>query len=229
MLGSMTNIYQGYGPDDMPTAPLNVPQAGYGGSGGSGPGDGGPGGSGPGRGGSGGGRRRRWAAVLAITAVVAGGGAFAVAEAATGSPAAPAALAAAGTAASATTTQADAATEAAALNNALSGHGRVGRLRRLGGMYGQFTYETKNGARTVAFERGTIESVAGNDVVVRARNGMTEAWTLTGNSIVREHGKAATDSALASGELVFAGGPVTGGAHDIRLIVIRKAASGGTA
>ena len=238
----MTNIYQGYGPDDTPTAPHPVTQPGNGSFGASGPGGSGPGGSGFGGGGPGGGpsgsgfggggpgrgrfggRRRRWTAVLAITAVVVGGGAFAVAEAATGSPAAPAALASAGTQSS-TTTQADAATQAAALNSALSGHGGVGRLRRLGGMYGQFTFATKKGTRTLAFERGTIESVAGNDVVVRARNGMTEAWTLTGNSIVREHGKRTTDSALASGELVFAGGPVTGGAHDIRLIVIRKAAS----
>ena len=168
-------------------------------------------------------RGRRWAAVLAVTAVLVGGGAFAVAEAATGSAAAPAALAA-GTQGS-TTTQADTASEAATLSSALGGHGRLGRLRRLGGLYGQFTVETKNGARTLAFERGTIVLVSGDDVVVRAHNGMTEAWTLTSNSVVREHGKKTTASALASGELVFAGGPVTGGAHDIRLIVIRKAAS----
>jgi hypothetical protein len=196
MLGSMTNMFQGHGPDDTPTAPQ--PVAGHGG-------------------------RRRWVAVLAVTAVVVGGGAFAVAEAATGSPAAPAALAA-GTQGSATT-QADTASEAAALSSALGGHGRLGRLRRLGGLYGQFTVETKSGVRTLAFERGTIVSVAGDDVVVRASNGMTEAWTLTGSSVVREHGKKTTASALAAGELVFAGGPVTGGAHDIRLIVIRKTAS----
>jgi hypothetical protein len=165
--------------------------------------------------------------VLAITAVVVGGGAFAAAEAATGSRAAPTALASGGTQAS-TTTQADTSTQAALLNSALSGRGRLGRLRRLGGMYGQFTVETKQGARTLAFERGTIASVAGDDVVVRARNGMTEAWTLTSNSLVREHGKAATHSALASGELVFAGGPVTGSVHDVRLIVIRKAAQPAT-
>ena len=192
-------MYRGYGPDDMPTAPQS-------------------------------GRRRRWAAVLAVTAVVVGGGAFAVAEAATSSPAAPAAVTAPAAltagAQGSTTTQADTSTEAAALNSALSGHGRLGRLRRLGGLYGQFTVETKNGARTVAFERGTIASVAGDDVVVRARNGMTEVWTLTTNSVVREHGKRVTRSALSSGELVFAGGPVTGGAHDIRLIVIRQAAPG---
>ena len=196
----MTNSYQGYGSDDRPTTPHN-------------------------------GRRRRWAAVLAVTAVVAGGGAFAVAEATTGSPAAPAALATGAASAAgpqgSTTTQADTATEAAALNSALNGHGRLGRLRRLGGLYGQFTVETKNGARTVAFERGTIVSVSGDDVMVRARNGMTEAWTLTSNSVVRAHGKRVTRSALSPGELVFAGGLVTGGAHDIRLIVIRQAASSG--
>lgn len=189
-------MYRGYGPDDTPTGAQN-------------------------------GRRRRWAAVLAVTAVVVGGGAFAVAEATVGSPAAPAALAV-GTQGS-TTAQTDTATEAAALDSGLSGlsgHGRLTLLRRLGGLYGQFTVETKNGARTVAFERGTIASVAGDDVVVRARNGMTETWTLTGNSVVREGGKRVTRSALSSGELVFAGGPVTGGAHDIRLIVIRKAAPG---
>jgi hypothetical protein len=219
MLGSMTNIYQGYGPDDTPTAPHNVPQAGYGGFGADGPGDGGSGDGGSGRGG----RRRRWAAVLAVTAVVVGGGAFAAAEAATGSPAAPAALT---TTQTSTTTQA--ATSTQAKEQALR-RGRLARLRHLGGMYGQATFETKTGSRTLAFERGTIVSVSGDEVVVRAHNGMTEAWTLTSKSVVRENGKAATDSALAAGELVFTGGPVTGGAHDIRVIVIRKAASSGTA
>jgi hypothetical protein len=201
----MTNIYQGFDPDDRPTAPQ------------------------PGRGGSGGGRsRRRWAAALAITAVVAGGGAFAAAQAATGSPAAPATLTAAGTQAS-TSAQTSASAAAAAAAKKAWRHGGVARLRRLGGLYGQFSYETMQGARTVAFERGTITSVSGDSVVIRARNGMTEAWTLTSTSAVRENGKRAAASALAKGELVFTGGPVTGGAHDIALIVIRKAASGGAA
>ena len=108
-------------------------------------------------------------------------------------------------------------------------HGRLARLRRLGGMYGQATFETKTGARTLAFERGTIMSVAGDDVVIRAHNGMTEAWTLTSKSVVRENGKAEDRQRSAAGELVFAGGPVTGGAHDIRVIVVRKAATAGGA
>ena len=206
MLASMTNSYQGHSPDDRPTAPRDVPEAGFGGPGW-------------------GGRRRRWAAVVAITAVVIGGGAFAAAEAATGSPAAPVALTTAGTHGSATVaaaTPTSTSTSTQAKKEA-GRHGRLARLRRLGGMYGQATFDTKQGARTLAFERGTIESVAGDDVVVRARSGLTEAWTLTSSSVVRENGKRTTDGALAAGELVFAGGPVTGGAHDIRLIVIRTA------
>ena len=182
---------------------------------------------GSGRGGSGGGgRRRRWAAVGAIAAVVVGGGAFAAAEAATGSPPRPAALTTAGTQASTTTqvaTSTQTATSARAKKEA-SRHGRLARLRRLGGVNGEYTYETKQGARTLAFERGTIESVSGDDVVIHASNGTTWLWTLTSASVVRDDGKAATDSALASGELVFTGGPVTGATRDVQLIVIRKAA-----
>ena len=159
--------------------------------------------------------------MVTVTAVVVGGGAFAAAAAATGSPAAPAALTSAGTQAS-TTTQA--VTSAPAKQQA-SRHGRLGRLRGLGGLYGSYTFETKQGARTLAFERGTIVSVSGDDVVVRAHNGTTWLWTLTSASVVREDGKRTTDSALKSGELVFTGGPVTGSTRDVRLIVIRKATS----
>jgi hypothetical protein len=178
--------------------------------------------------------------VLAVTAIVVGGGSFAVAEAATGSPAAT--TQASGATQASTTTQAAAvpnnatqaavlnnATQAAVLNNVLRGHAGIARLRRLGGMYGQFTFDSKKGARTVAFERGTVTSVSGGDVVVRARNGTSWSWTLTGASVVREDGKPAKTSALAPGQLVFTGGPVSGSTRDVRLIVIRKAAATGTA
>jgi hypothetical protein len=219
----MTNMWEGLGPDHTPTAPqpaagAGEPWAGGGPAGGGPTGGGGPSGGGP----FGRGRRRRWTAGLLIAAVAAGGGAFAVAEA-TGSPAASAATPISLSASSATQ---DASTQATALSAVLSGHGRLARLRRIGGMYGQFTYETKKGARTLAFERGTIASVASGDVVIRAHDGTTWVWDLTGTSVVRDDGKRTTESALAAGEQVFAGGPVTGGTRDARLIVIRKASSG---
>lgn len=105
----------------------------------------------------------------------------------------------------------------------------IARLRRVGGEHGEFTFRTKKGTRTVAFERGTIESVSGTDVTVRAADGTTWTWVLTSTSVVREDGSRSSSSALAAGERVFAGGPVTGAAHDARLIVIRKATSGKSA
>ena len=219
----MTNMWEGLGPDHTPTAPYTAGGAGGGASGaggafqaGGGPAVGGPWGGGPadggrsGRGPSGGGRRRRWTAGLLIAAVAAGGGAFAVAEAA-GSPAASATAPLPASASSATQ---DAATQVAELSAALrarGGRSGLARLRRLGGLYGQYTYETKQGARTLAFERGTITSVANGDVVVRAQDGTTWSGDLTGTSVVRDDGKAATESALSTGESVFAGGPVAAG------------------
>jgi hypothetical protein len=201
----------GIGAGDRPTAPYSVT---------------GPPAGGPGRND----RKGRWsagkrtAALLAVCAV-AGGGAFAVTQVATGSPAATQAAATqagfqAGTSASLTG-------QAATLSGALSGTGagRIARLRRLGGMYGQYTYATKTGSHTLAFERGTITSVGSGDAVVRAANGTTWTWELISTSVVRESGKKVTESTLAAGETVFAGGPVTNGARDARLIVIRKAAA----
>ena len=130
----------------------------------------------------------------------------------------PAATASSGAAASATT-------QARHVRDALA------RLRRLGGIDGQFTFETKTGPKTLAFERGTIQSVAGEDVVVRAKDGTTWNWTLVGDSVVREDGTKSTSGALSAGQLVFVAGPVVSGSHDARLIVIRnptKSSSSGT-
>jgi hypothetical protein len=98
----------------------------------------------------------------------------------------------------------------------------LARLRRLGGIDGQFTFETKTGPKTLAFERGTIQSVAGSDVVVRAKDGTTWNWTLVSDSIVRQDGSKTTSGALSAGESVFVGGPVVKGSHNARLIVIRN-------
>jgi hypothetical protein len=113
------------------------------------------------------------------------------------------------------TTASAAATQTRHVRDALA------RLRRLGGIDGQFTFQTKAGPKTLAFERGTIQSVSGQDVVVRAKDGTTWNWTLVSDSVVRQDGTKATSSALSAGELVFVGGPVIRGSHDARLIVIR--------
>jgi hypothetical protein len=113
-----------------------------------------------------------------------------------------------------------ASTAAAATTTTRKRPGRLGRLRGIGGYYGSLTVQTKTGLHTVAFERGTIQSINGSNVVVRAPNGVTMTWLLVSNTVVRDHGKAST-SVLADGQLVFIGGPVVSEARDARLIVVR--------
>lgn len=105
-------------------------------------------------------------------------------------------------------------------------HRALIRLRRLGGMYGQYTFETKNGPRTLAFERGTVLSVTGSAVTVKATDGTTWTWVLSSTSVLRENGARTTVKSLAAGQTVFTAGPVTGTTRDTRLVVIRAAAKG---
>jgi hypothetical protein len=97
----------------------------------------------------------------------------------------------------------------------------LARLRALGGVDGEFTFHNSMGYHTLAFERGTIQSVSGSQVVVRAPNGTTWTWLIVSDTVVRQDGKKTTAGALATGQTVFAGGPVVSGAKDARLIVIR--------
>lgn len=129
--------------------------------------------------------------------------------------------------------------QAAALNTALSdaaGNSAVpparvrwalGRLRHLGGVDGTATFHNKTGFHTISFQRGTIQSVSGGDVVIKAADGTTWTWHIVSDTVVRKNGSKTTTSALSAGETVFAGGPVVSGARDARLIVIRPARSSG--
>jgi len=100
----------------------------------------------------------------------------------------------------------------------------LARARLVGGIHGSFTFDTASGPRTLAYERGVIESVSGSDVLVQAKDGTTWTWVLEGDTVIRESGQQASTSALADGETVFAGGPVVNGTYEARLIVIRPPA-----
>ncbi len=104
----------------------------------------------------------------------------------------------------------------------------LARLRRFGGVDGVLTYHNKKGFHTVAFERGTIESVSGSEVVIKASDGTTWTWAIVSDTVVRTGGSKTTTSALSAGDLVFAGGPVVNGAKDARLFVIRTPKSSST-
>jgi hypothetical protein len=116
-------------------------------------------------------------------------------------------------------------TGAAKVIAAHCGRARLRLARLLGGIDGQFTFRTKTGFRTLAYERGVIESVAsGSNIVVRGANGTTWTWALVTTTVVREHGAKSTETALAAGQAVWVGGPVNSGTKDARLIVIRPPA-----
>lgn len=100
-------------------------------------------------------------------------------------------------------------------------HGRLGEVRMLGGMYGQFTFTTAHGTKTIAFERGTVTSVTATTLVIKAKNGTTWTWQITPNTRVRDDRKLAKPSDITDGEQVFTGGQVTNGARDARIVIVR--------
>lgn len=102
---------------------------------------------------------------------------------------------------------------------------RLLRLRLLGGEHGEVTFNSKTGPRTLAFERGLIQSVSSSSVVVQAKDGTTWTWALQGNTVIRHDGQRVTDASLSDGERVFAAGPVASGSYDAELIVVAANAS----
>jgi hypothetical protein len=97
------------------------------------------------------------------------------------------------------------------------------RLAAVGGMYGEVTFKTKDGTKTVAFERGTVQDATGSALVVRAADGTSMTWHIVAGSVVRQDGHRVPASKLTAGDLVFVGGQVIGGADDARLVRIRNA------
>jgi hypothetical protein len=94
------------------------------------------------------------------------------------------------------------------------------RLAFVGGEYGQVTFKGKTSPKTIAFERGTVESVTGSAVTVKAPDGTTWTWDLTASTAIHAAGHATAQAKLATGDRVFVGGPVVSGARDARLIRI---------
>jgi len=99
---------------------------------------------------------------------------------------------------------------------------RVFAFFLLRGVDGQFTIQTKQGVKTLAFERGVIVSVtAGKSLTVKASDATTWTWDLVTATVIRDRQGMLSQSALTSGTPVWVGGPVVGGTKDARLIVVR--------
>ena len=99
---------------------------------------------------------------------------------------------------------------------------RVFAFFLLRGVDGQFTVQTPVGTKTLAFERGVIQSVsAGKSITVRASDGTIWTWDLVATTVVRDRQGKVSESELTTGAPVWAGGPVVQGTKDARLIVVR--------
>ncbi len=99
---------------------------------------------------------------------------------------------------------------------------RVFAFFLLRGVDGQFTIQARKGIKTLAYERGAIQSVtAGKSITVKASDGTTWTWDLVSTTVVRDRQGKIGQSALTSGTPVWVGGPVVQGTKDARLIVVR--------
>jgi hypothetical protein len=99
---------------------------------------------------------------------------------------------------------------------------RVFAFFLLRGVDGQFTIQTRRGIKTLAYERGVIQSVtAGKSITVKASDGTTWTWDLVSTTVIRDRQGKVSQSNLTTGTPVWAGGPVISGAKDARLIVVR--------
>jgi hypothetical protein len=103
---------------------------------------------------------------------------------------------------------------------------RLVRFFLLRGIDGQFSFRAAGGTiRTLAYERGVIESVDTGSIVVQATDGTIWTWDLVSSTVVRGTGGKISESSLAVGEPVWVGGPVVSGAKDARLIFVRPPSS----
>jgi hypothetical protein len=102
---------------------------------------------------------------------------------------------------------------------------RLRLLREIHGMYGQIAYNTSSGTKTLAFERGTIQSVSNGQLIVKAKNGTTWTWTVASGSVIKQNSKAASSSALFNGDRVFVAGWESGSAKDARVVLIHTGRS----
>jgi hypothetical protein len=166
----------------------------------------------------------RWGVGAAVACFLLGGGITLAATSGGGTAAVSPALSNSGSSQAAAL---NSALNTAASNSATVPLARVrwalGRLRRLGGVEGTVTFHNKTGFHTLSFERGTIQSVSGSNVVIKSPDGTTWSWQIVSDTVVRKNGSKTTTSALSAGETAFVGGPVVSGARDARLIVIRSA------
>ncbi|MGC9666886.1 hypothetical protein ACNTMW_10070 [Planosporangium sp. 12N6] len=103
-------------------------------------------------------------------------------------------------------------------------HARRGPARRLlrkNTLHGEAVVKTKEGTKTVDFQRGTVTAIDDRTVTVRSTDGFTLAWTFGSPIKVVEHRTAVQPSAVKAGTEVGLAGTKDGDTTTAHLIVIR--------
>lgn len=91
------------------------------------------------------------------------------------------------------------------------------------GVHGTATVRIKDGGfAQVAWQRGQVTAVSGNNLTVRSADGTTWQWVANGDSKVRRHGDKASVSQLAANDWVFVIGTVDGSTRTIRAAVVPR-------
>ncbi|MBV9337818.1 MAG: hypothetical protein JO243_18180 [Solirubrobacterales bacterium] len=105
-------------------------------------------------------------------------------------------------------TSAGAATPSTGTNTKTTAHGRLGGLRALrGAVHGELVVATKNGFSTVTFDRGTIESVNGQQLTLKdgtkKQSYNTVTLSIPPSARIRDNGEHASMTALKVGQRVL--------------------------
>jgi hypothetical protein len=93
-------------------------------------------------------------------------------------------------------------------------------------IHGQVTVGSTDGPKTIAFERGTVQSISGGSVVVKAADGVTWTWQVGSEARLYRNGQKVSADVLATGQRVAVLGLVTGGTDQARRVIIGDHASG---
>lgn len=100
---------------------------------------------------------------------------------------------------------------------------RLGARRALVGVHGETTVRVRGGGfETFTWQRGAVTSVSATALTVRSADGVSWAWTVTGDSRVRKNGDKSTPSALKAGDDVFVLGRPSGDTRTALGVVVPK-------
>jgi hypothetical protein len=87
-------------------------------------------------------------------------------------------------------------------------------------LHGESVVQTKDGVKTVAFQRGTVTAISTTSVTVKSTDGFTQSWTIGDKLDVVQHRKTVQPSEVKAGAEIGIAGPKENGTPTARLIVL---------